>query len=143
MKDLRPLVSCSFWADTSSVSETFLRYWDGRLEYTSLTTQNKATHSQPSFGESGCEQVSLNWLDTYLAAAGQSYSYADIASFHGYGYAQPEDVVQGVAELSLAEFREKFFAGAIRLSSSRERMEMQNFYENSASSMLEEQGANS
>jgi len=44
-------------------------------------------------------QPSLNWLDSYLAAAGSTYPYADIASFHGYGYAQPEDIVQGVAQL--------------------------------------------
>lgn len=42
---------------------------------------------------------SLSWLDTYLAAAGPTYPYADIASFHGYGYTQPEDIVQGVAQL--------------------------------------------
>jgi hypothetical protein len=41
----------------------------------------------------------LTWLDTYLAAAGATYPFADIASFHGYGYTQPEDIVQGVAQL--------------------------------------------
>jgi hypothetical protein len=34
-----------------------------------------------------------------LAAAGATYPYADVASFHGYGYAKPEDIVQGVAQL--------------------------------------------
>ena len=28
-----------------------------------------------------------------------TYPYADVASFHGYGYTQPEDIVQGVAQL--------------------------------------------
>jgi Abnormal spindle-like microcephaly-assoc'd, ASPM-SPD-2-Hydin len=38
------------------------------------------------------------WLDSYLASAGTSYPYADIAAFHGYvwsGYA-PEEVVSGM-----------------------------------------------
>lgn len=41
----------------------------------------------------------LSWLDAYLAAAGATYPYADVASFHGYGYAQPEDIVHGVPQL--------------------------------------------
>jgi hypothetical protein len=41
----------------------------------------------------------LDWLDTYLATAGPTYPYADIATFHGYGYTQPEGIVQGVAQL--------------------------------------------
>jgi hypothetical protein len=38
------------------------------------------------------------WLDSYLASAGTSYPYADIAAFHGYvwpGYA-PEEIVSEV-----------------------------------------------
>jgi hypothetical protein len=41
------------------------------------------------------------WLDSYLASAGTSYPYADIAAFHGYvwsGYV-PEQVVTGVQSL--------------------------------------------
>jgi hypothetical protein len=41
----------------------------------------------------------LNWLDSYLSAAGANYPYADITAFHGYGYAQPEQIAQGVAQL--------------------------------------------
>jgi hypothetical protein len=42
----------------------------------------------------------LNWLDAYLSAAGATYPYADVASFHGYLYTtQPEDIVEGVAQL--------------------------------------------
>lgn len=46
-------------------------------------------------------EPNLGWLDTYLflAAAGGTYPYADVASFHGYGYTQPEDIVHGVAQL--------------------------------------------
>jgi Beta-galactosidase len=46
-------------------------------------------------------EPNLSWLDSYLflAAAGGTYPYADVASFHGYGYTQPEDIVQGVAQL--------------------------------------------
>lgn len=42
----------------------------------------------------------LGWLDAYLTAAGASYPYADVASFHGYGYTQPEDIIDGVAQLN-------------------------------------------
>jgi hypothetical protein len=41
----------------------------------------------------------LGWLDAYLSAAGSTYPYADIATFHGYGYAQPEQIASGVAQL--------------------------------------------
>jgi hypothetical protein len=41
----------------------------------------------------------LSWLDTYLAAKGPTYPYADVAAFHGYGYAKPENIVQGEAQL--------------------------------------------
>jgi hypothetical protein len=41
----------------------------------------------------------LSWLDSYLAAAGSNYPYADIVAFHGYGYAQPEDIAQAVPQL--------------------------------------------
>jgi len=44
-------------------------------------------------------QPVLTWLDKYLAAAGSSYPYADIAAFHGYGYAQPEDIAQAIPQL--------------------------------------------
>jgi hypothetical protein len=43
--------------------------------------------------------ANLEWLDSYLATAGGTYSYADVTSFHGYGYAQPEDILQGVPQL--------------------------------------------
>ncbi len=42
--------------------------------------------------------TTLAWLDNYLAAAGPTYPYADIASFHGYGATQPEDIVSSVAQ---------------------------------------------
>jgi hypothetical protein len=41
----------------------------------------------------------LGWLDSYLSSAGANYPYADIAAFHGYGYTQPEQIAQGVAQL--------------------------------------------
>ena len=40
--------------------------------------------------------TSLDWLDSYLAAAGAQHSYADIASFHGYGVVNPEDVISRI-----------------------------------------------
>ena len=45
-------------------------------------------------------EANLSWLDAYLAAAGPTYPYADIASFHGYGNEQPEDIVAAVAQLT-------------------------------------------
>jgi len=49
---------------------------------------------------SSINQSNLNWLDSYLSAAGAAaYPYADVASFHGYGYKQPEDIVQGTDQL--------------------------------------------
>ena len=47
---------------------------------------------------SGLNSVDVEWLDSFLAAAGTPYQYADIASFHGYvwkGY-QPEEIVAGM-----------------------------------------------
>ena len=44
-------------------------------------------------------QPSLAWLNNYLATAGPSYPYADVATFHGYGYTQPEDIGKGLAQL--------------------------------------------
>jgi hypothetical protein len=41
----------------------------------------------------------LDWLDSYLSTAGATYPYADISAFHGYGYAQPEEIAEGVAQL--------------------------------------------
>jgi len=37
-------------------------------------------------------QPNLNWLDSYLSAAGPRYAYADVAAFHGYG--SPTDAEQ-------------------------------------------------
>src|SRR5271168_1001301 len=48
---------------------------------------------------SSTNEPNLKRLDTYLAVAGATYPFADVASFHGYGYAQAEDIVQGVAQL--------------------------------------------
>ena len=50
--------------------------------------------------------ASVAWLDSYLAAAGPQYPYADIASFHGYGATNPEDIVAGVQliKLTLAKY---------------------------------------
>jgi hypothetical protein len=45
-------------------------------------------------------QTNLSWLDSYLATAGTQYPYADIASFHGYGDTNPEDIVTQVQLLS-------------------------------------------
>jgi hypothetical protein len=49
---------------------------------------------------------SLAWLDSYLADAGAQYPYADIATFHGYGYTNPEDLMSGLPVLkqTLAEY---------------------------------------
>ena len=44
-------------------------------------------------------ESNLSWLDGYLAAAGPTYPYADIAAFHGYGFTQPEDIVPATTEL--------------------------------------------
>lgn len=44
-------------------------------------------------------QPVLTWLDNYFAAAGSTYPYADIVAFHGYGYAQPEGIVETVPQL--------------------------------------------
>ncbi len=57
---------------------------------------------------SGLNPVNITWLNSYLAAAGTPYPYADIASFHGYvwhGY-QPEQIVTGVQNLrqTLAQY---------------------------------------
>jgi hypothetical protein len=50
---------------------------------------------------SGVSSYSLSWLDSYLAAAGPQYPYADIASFHGYGSAtDPEEIVTQVQSLN-------------------------------------------
>jgi hypothetical protein len=48
---------------------------------------------------SSINDANLSWLDPYLAATGATYPFADVASFHGYAYTQPEDIVQGVAQL--------------------------------------------
>ena len=34
----------------------------------------------------------IPWLDSYLTAAGAQYPYADVATFHGYGFTNPEDM---------------------------------------------------
>jgi len=47
----------------------------------------------------GISQNSVTWLDTYLGAAGPTYPYADIASFHGYGFSQPEALMSAVQQL--------------------------------------------
>jgi Abnormal spindle-like microcephaly-assoc'd, ASPM-SPD-2-Hydin len=44
---------------------------------------------------SSVSQSSLNWLSSFLAAAGSQYPYADVAAFHGYGFIDPEDMVTG------------------------------------------------
>jgi hypothetical protein len=47
---------------------------------------------------SNTSSASISWLNSYLAAAGTPYPYADIAAFHGYvwsGYPL-EEIVQGV-----------------------------------------------
>jgi hypothetical protein len=41
----------------------------------------------------------LDWLDKYLGTAGANYPYADITTFHGYNYTQPEGIAEGVREL--------------------------------------------
>ena len=56
----------------------------------------------------GPSPSNIAWLNSYLAAAGSPYLYADIAAFHGYewsGY-QPEQLVTGVQllEQSLAQY---------------------------------------
>lgn len=41
----------------------------------------------------------LNWLKSYLSAAGATYPYADIAAFHGYGATVPEQTIAQIAQL--------------------------------------------
>jgi hypothetical protein len=53
----------------------------------------------PSISNIGGNGLGLGWLDSYLSSAGANYPYADIAAFHGYGYTQPEQIAQGVAQL--------------------------------------------
>jgi Beta-galactosidase len=48
---------------------------------------------------SSISEANLSWLDAYLAASGPTYPYADVASFHGYGFGLPEDIVDGVTQL--------------------------------------------
>jgi hypothetical protein len=43
-------------------------------------------------------QYNLSWLNSYLAQAGPKYPYADIASFHGYGATNPEDIADQVQQ---------------------------------------------
>jgi hypothetical protein len=45
------------------------------------------------------DTASLAWLDTYLAAAGSQYPYADIAAFHGYNETNPEHIISDVVLL--------------------------------------------
>jgi hypothetical protein len=45
-------------------------------------------------------QSNLNWLDSYLGQTGAQYPYADVASFHGYGPTNPEDIVTEVQSLN-------------------------------------------
>jgi len=43
------------------------------------------------------QSYAQQWLQNWLAFVGSPYPYADIAAFHGYGYADaPEDIYQGV-----------------------------------------------
>jgi hypothetical protein len=43
----------------------------------------------------------LAWLDSYLATAGATYPYADVAAFHGYAYdSPPEEIVTQVGLLN-------------------------------------------
>jgi hypothetical protein len=34
----------------------------------------------------------IAWLDSFLTTAGTNYPYADVATFHGYGFTNPEDM---------------------------------------------------
>jgi hypothetical protein len=34
----------------------------------------------------------IAWLDSYMATAGADYPYADVSTFHGYGFTYPEDM---------------------------------------------------
>jgi len=43
-------------------------------------------------------EYNLDWLNSYLAEAGPEYQYADIASFHGYGATNPEEVADQVQQ---------------------------------------------
>jgi hypothetical protein len=47
---------------------------------------------------SNLKQYDLNWLNSYLSEAGPEYPYADIASFHGYGATNPEDIADQVQQ---------------------------------------------
>jgi polysaccharide biosynthesis protein PslG len=53
------------------------------------------------------QSYAQQWLKQWLVFVGNPYPYADIATFHGYGYtADPEDIYQGVAFMraTLAQF---------------------------------------
>jgi len=45
-------------------------------------------------------QANLSWLNSYLGAAGTTYPFADIASFHGYGATNPEQILNQVQLLN-------------------------------------------
>jgi len=45
-------------------------------------------------------QANLTWLDSYLGTAGTTYPFADIASFHGYGATEPEQILNQVQLLN-------------------------------------------
>jgi hypothetical protein len=43
----------------------------------------------------------IPWLDSYLTAAGAEYPYADVATFHGYGFTNPESMPGWIQSLRL------------------------------------------
>lgn len=50
---------------------------------------------------SGITSSGMSWLDAYLATAGPQYSYADVATFHGYHATNPEDIAPQIQSLNV------------------------------------------
>ncbi len=50
---------------------------------------------------SGITSYGMNWLESYLTAAGPQYPYADIATFHGYHVTNPEDIAPQIQSLNV------------------------------------------
>jgi len=45
--------------------------------------------------------ANLSWLSSYMSGAGAQYPYADVASFHGYGDTNPEQIASDVQSLDV------------------------------------------
>jgi hypothetical protein len=47
----------------------------------------------PPIGDIGT--ANITWLNSYLASQGSTYPYADVATFHGYGFTNPDSFATG------------------------------------------------